>query len=161
MANWYNTSTTLASPSSINFLIFGAAWSFISLVCIEVLPRFLPRSTHPLLPNPFLAYPLTHPPCSVPKPYIAAPFDITNTLFYFSGFVSLAVFLQGLLFCRGDVCHAAQADVAFGAFSFLMWGASATLTALDVLKTRRQGGGSGGRPRAGTGAMPGMKEASA
>ncbi|KAG7294282.1 hypothetical protein NEMBOFW57_004353 [Staphylotrichum longicolle] len=148
VAHWYNTTTTLASPSPINFLIFGAIWSYISLVCIEILPRFLPR---------------------VPKAYVAAPFDLTNALFYFSGFVALAVFLQGLLFCRGDVCHAAQADVAFGAFSFAVWSASAALTALEVLKVRRQGGGGGGGAgmgggrQVGTGAFPGvgMKEAAA
>lgn len=75
-------------------------------------------------------------------------------LFYFSGFVALAVFLQGLLFCRGDVCHAAQADVAFGAFSFLVWVASTALTLMEVFKAKRQG-------HAGTGAIPMMKEASA
>jgi len=45
VAHWYNTTTTLPSPSSINFLIFGSVWSFLSLVCIQILPRFLPRST--------------------------------------------------------------------------------------------------------------------
>jgi len=135
VANWYSTTTSYPSPSQVNFLIFGAVWSFFSLACIEVLPRFLPR---------------------IPKAYIAAPFDLTNALFYFAGFAALAAFLQGLLFCRGDVCGAAQADVAFGAFSFAIWTASAALTCVEVFKARRGGGAS---PKAGTGAMPGMKEA--
>ncbi len=75
--------------------------------------------------------------------------------------MSLAVFLQSLLFCRGDVCHAAQADVAFGAASFLVWGASAVLTVVEVLKVRRQGGGGAGGRHVGTGAVLGMKEAAA
>ncbi|KAJ4307116.1 hypothetical protein N0V88_000493 [Collariella sp. IMI 366227] len=45
VANWYRTSTTIPSPSEINFLLFTACWSSLSLLGIEVLiPRFLPRS---------------------------------------------------------------------------------------------------------------------
>jgi hypothetical protein len=103
----------------------------------------------------------------VPKPYIAAPFDLTNALFHLAGFSALAAFLNGLLFCHGDVCHAAQAAAAFAAFSFAVWSASAALTCLEVVKVRKGGavgagiaGGAGSKP-AGTGAMPwpGKKEA--
>ncbi|EAQ83932.1 predicted protein [Chaetomium globosum CBS 148.51] len=104
-----------------------------------------------------------------PNPYITAPFDLTNALFHLAGFSAHAAFLNGLLFCRGDVCHAAQASVAFAAFSFAVWSASAALTVLEAVKVRRAGAGAGagaavgggaGRP-AGTGAMPwpGKKEA--
>ncbi|KAK4038940.1 membrane-associating domain-containing protein [Parachaetomium inaequale] len=135
VANWYNTTTTFSSPSQVNFLVFAAVWSFVSLACIEVLPRFLPR---------------------IPKAYIAAPFDLANALFYFAGFAALAAFLSGLLFCRGDVCHAAQADVAFGAFSFAIWAASAAMTCMEVFNKARRSG----VPASGTGAVPpGMKEA--
>ncbi|KAK4156693.1 membrane-associating domain-containing protein [Chaetomidium leptoderma] len=133
VAKWYNTATAFSSPPQINFLLFGAIWSFFSLSCIEVLPRFLTRSK---------------------STYIAAPFDLTNTLFSFAGFVALAVFLQGLLFCRGAVCHAARADVAFGAFSFALWTASAVMTALEIVRAKRTGGGL----PAGTGAVPAMKK---
>ena len=52
--------------------------------------------------------------------------------------------------------------MAFGAASFLAWGASAVLTVLEVLRAKRQGGGGGGVGRlAGTGALPGMKESAA
>ncbi|AEO61870.1 hypothetical protein MYCTH_27099, partial [Thermothelomyces thermophilus ATCC 42464] len=74
--------------------------------------------------------------------YIAASLDLTNTLFYLAGFAALAAFLNSLLFCRGDVCRAAQADVAFGAFSFATWAASAALTCTEVVRARRAGGGS-------------------
>ncbi|KAK4235605.1 membrane-associating domain-containing protein [Achaetomium macrosporum] len=136
VAHWYNTVTAFPSPPEINFLIFGAIWSWLSLVCIEVLPRFLPRT---------------------PKAYIAAPFDLTNTLFWFSGCIALSVFLGKLFFCRGSVCHAARADVAFGAFSFIIWAVSTLLTALEIVRARR------GHGHAGTGAvpMPAMKESAA
>ncbi|KAK4248682.1 membrane-associating domain-containing protein [Corynascus novoguineensis] len=137
VANWYNTSTSYLPPSQINFLIFAAVWSLISIACIELVPRFVSR---------------------IPKAYIAAPLDLTNALFYLAGFAALAAFLNGLLFCRGDVCHAAQAAVAFGAFSFAAWTASAALTCLELFKARR---GSIRSPRAAaaTSSSPGMKEA--
>ncbi|KAK3293392.1 membrane-associating domain-containing protein [Chaetomium fimeti] len=131
VANWYRTTTSLPSPSQINFLLFGAIWSFISLACIEILPRFLPR---------------------IPKPYIAAPLDLTNALFHLAGFAALAAFLSGLLFCHGDVCHTAQAAAAFSAFSFAVWSASAVLTCLEALKIKRGAGGGGGGVPAGSGA---------
>ncbi|KAH6848382.1 membrane-associating domain-containing protein [Chaetomium sp. MPI-CAGE-AT-0009] len=133
VANWYRTATAFPSPSQVNFLIFGGAWSFISLACIELLPRFLPR---------------------IPKPYIAAPLDLTNALFHLAGFAALAGFLGGLLFCHGDVCHAAQAAAAFSAFSFAVWSASAALTYLEALKIRR-----GGVPAGSGGGVPVKKEA--
>jgi hypothetical protein len=50
VAHWYNSTTTFPSPSQINFLIFTAIWSFISLASIELLPRYLPRSKPSLFP---------------------------------------------------------------------------------------------------------------
>ncbi|KAL2197238.1 membrane-associating domain-containing protein [Corynascus similis CBS 632.67] len=133
VANWYNASTSYLPPSQINFLIFAAVWSLISIACIELVPRFVSRT------------------------YIAAPLDLTNALFYLAGFAALAAFLNGLLFCRGDVCHAAQAAVAFGAFSFAAWTASAVLTCLELFKAKR---GSIRSPRAAaaTSSSTSMKE---
>jgi hypothetical protein len=39
-------------------------------------------------------------------------------LFWFAGFIALAVFISNLLFCRGDVCRAAQAATVFGALEW-------------------------------------------
>ncbi|KAK4102587.1 hypothetical protein N658DRAFT_393630, partial [Parathielavia hyrcaniae] len=116
VAHWYNSKTTLSSPTQINYLIFTAIWSILSLASIESLPRMFPRTS---------------------KPYLALPFDAATTLFSFAGFVALAVFLQGLLFCHGAPCHAAQADVAFAAFSFATWAASTALTAIEMVRARR------------------------
>ncbi|AEO71710.1 uncharacterized protein THITE_2027507, partial [Thermothielavioides terrestris NRRL 8126] len=106
VTNWYMTTTTVSSPSQINFLIFSS-------ICL-------------------------------PRHYISAAFDATNVLFWFAGAIALGVFLERLFFCRGDVCRAAQADVAFAVFSFVLWSASALLTGWDVLRARRRGGSSGG-----------------
>lgn len=43
VVHWYNVTTAVSSPSQLNFLIFGGIWSILSLVSIEVVPRFFPR----------------------------------------------------------------------------------------------------------------------
>jgi len=62
--------------------------------------------------------------------------QLLNTLFYFAGFVALAVFLSKLLFCRGTVCVAARADAAFAAFSWIIWTATTVLLSLEVFGRR-------------------------
>lgn len=81
--------------------------------------------------------PQTNPPTNAnpaSTPYIHLAVSLVTTLFYFAGFVALAVFLGKLLFCRGSVCAAARADAAFAAFSWLLWTASSTLIGLQVFK---------------------------
>jgi hypothetical protein len=60
--------------------------------------------------------------------------EVLNVLFYFAGFIALAVFLSQLLFCRGSVCAAARADTVFASASFLLWVGSTYLMAKDVFK---------------------------
>lgn len=55
-------------------------------------------------------------------------------LFYFAGFVALAVFLSKLLFCRGAVCGSARAATAFSAFEFILWAATSFFTIKDATK---------------------------
>ena len=44
--------------------------------------------------------------------------EVLTMIFWFAGFIALAVFINNLLFCRGNVCRAAQAATVFGAFSW-------------------------------------------
>jgi len=74
-------------------------------------------------------------------------------MFYFAGFVALAVFLSRLLFCRGMVCSAARADTAFASFSFALWAVTAGLKFRDLIK------GGGFRKPAATMSGAQMKEA--
>ena len=59
---------------------------------------------------------------------------MSNTLFFFAGFIALGHFLSILLFCRGTVCAAAQADTAFAAFLFCTWGVTVFFAARDMFK---------------------------
>lgn len=43
VAHWYDADTLTASPSQINFLIFLSLFSVVSLVYLELTPRFAAR----------------------------------------------------------------------------------------------------------------------
>ncbi|KAL2117049.1 hypothetical protein VTJ04DRAFT_9217 [Mycothermus thermophilus] len=134
VTRWYNEKTPLPTPPQTTFLLAAACWSLISLVAVELLPRFLPH---------------------VSKPYLLLPFDLTNTLFYLGGLAALTVFMGQLVVCWTFVCYAAQADVAASAASFAIWSASAFLTVKDLINERKT---KGGRGSAGRGEMVGEKE---
>ncbi|TVY24578.1 hypothetical protein LHYA1_G006303 [Lachnellula hyalina] len=113
VAHWYNADTLTAPPKQIDFLIFVPVFSFISVFYLEFVPRFAPKASHP---------------------YALFVVEILNTLFYFSGFIALAVFIGRLLFCRGSVCSAARADAVFAAFSWILWAASSVVGALKIFR---------------------------
>jgi len=118
VAHWYDADTLTASPSQINFLIFAPLFTFISVLYLEITPRFLTKASHP---------------------YIHFAFELLNVQFYFAGFIALAVFLGKLLFCRGSVCYAARADAVFAAFSWLLWMGSTTILAMEIFKNGFRG----------------------
>ncbi|KKY30580.1 hypothetical protein UCDDA912_g09438 [Diaporthe ampelina] len=113
VANWYNIDTLTSSPSQVNFLVFVPLFSLISIAYLEAVPKFMPKFSHP---------------------WAVLALEVTNVLFYFAGFVALAVFLTHLLFCRGAVCGSARAATVFSSFNFLLWTATAALTIKDALK---------------------------
>lgn len=118
-----------ASPSQINFLIFLPLFSFLSIAYLEVTPRFAAKG---------MLISARSPPSILTKaashPYLHLAFEVLNVLFYFAGFVALAVFLGKLLFCRGSVCAAARADAVFAAFSWILWTGTTTILALEIFK---------------------------
>ncbi|KAK0703338.1 hypothetical protein B0T26DRAFT_744242 [Lasiosphaeria miniovina] len=61
VSNWYNTDTKTSSLAQINFLIFAPLWSLLSIACLEMVPKFLPRLSNP---------------------YDALGLETTNVLFY-------------------------------------------------------------------------------
>ncbi|KAH8778696.1 membrane-associating domain-containing protein [Diaporthe sp. PMI_573] len=129
VANWYNVDTLTSSPSQVNFLVFVSLFSLLSVAYLEGVTKFKPQFSHP---------------------WAVLALEVTNVLFYFAGFVALAVFLTHLLFCRGAVCGSARAATVFSSFNFLLWTATAALTIKDALK-----GGFAGL-RMGRGAGQGM-----
>ncbi|PSR79273.1 membrane-associating domain-domain-containing protein [Coniella lustricola] len=146
VANWYDVQTLTSSPSQINFMVFVPLFTLISVAYLEAIPRFMPKFHHP---------------------WAVIALELTNVLFYFAGFIALAVFLSKLLFCRGTVCSSARAATAFGSFEWALWAVTAGLTLKDALKGGFAGlrnAGSGGRSGGNSQAQfdqrgPPMKEA--
>ncbi|KAI3327638.1 membrane-associating domain-containing protein [Xylariaceae sp. AK1471] len=113
VANWYNADVMSPPPPQIGWLLFVSLFTIISIGFLEGVPRLAPRFFHP---------------------YAAFSLEIGNALFYFAGFIALSTFMGGLLYCRGSVCSAARADVAFGIFEFLLWASSASLMGRDLFR---------------------------
>jgi len=113
VANWYNSDTLTASPSQINFLIFVPVWSFITIAYLEITPVYAKRASHP---------------------YAHFALEIITTIFYFAGFVALAVFLSKLLYCRGTVCASARAAAIFSSINCATWILTTILLGMEIFK---------------------------
>ncbi|KUI57717.1 hypothetical protein VP1G_05051 [Cytospora mali] len=114
VVHWYNVDTLTSPPAQVNFLIFVPLFSLISIAYMEATPRHLHQH-------------------AVSHPWAVLALEVTNVIFYFAGFVALAVFLNNLLFCRGAVCGSARASAVFAAFNFALWGATAGLAIKNAL----------------------------
>ncbi|KFY15107.1 hypothetical protein V491_05773, partial [Pseudogymnoascus sp. VKM F-3775] len=137
-AHWYDADTLTASPSQFNFLIFTGVWSLLSIFYLEIVPRRWPRGMpSPSLPPNRESRKRTNADGTLTTgshPYAAFALESLTTLFHFSGFIALAVFLSKLLFCRGSVCNAARADVGAASFGFVLWIASTVMMGIEIFK---------------------------
>lgn len=137
---WYNDDTLTSPPAPVSFMIFVPLFSMVSCVYLEITPKFLPKYLHP---------------------WAVLGFEVINVIFYFAGFVAMAVFLNNLVYCRGAVCASARAATVFASFNFVLWGVTAGLAIKGTfngmfasLLARRTGANSGA-----TDQSPQMKEA--
>jgi len=86
------------SPSQINFLLFDAVWTLLALLYLTLVPwRFSDTRAH--------------------HKFAILGVEVLTMLFWFAGFVALAVFLSDRV-CFGHVCSAAKAAAVFGAFEW-------------------------------------------
>lgn len=115
VVEWYFRVTQLAAPTEFTFLIFAPTWTLVSLAYLELTPRLAPRASHP---------------------YAALTFEFLNTVFYFSGFIALGVFLGRVVFCRGPECIAARIAVVAASVEFVLW----TVTFCIMIKYVFKGG---------------------
>lgn len=113
MIDWYLSHTRFSSPHIFNFLLVAPIISFLSMLYLELAPRFAPRASHA---------------------FAVLAVESLNTIFYFSGFIALAVFLSELAFCNGPQCAAGQALATVAAISFIAWLATTALVAKDIFK---------------------------
>ncbi|KAK0740229.1 marvel domain-containing protein, partial [Schizothecium vesticola] len=113
VANWYNTSTIIASPPHVNAMLVSAIFSLLSVALLELLPKFVPFFSNP---------------------YLHLAIESANALFWLGSGVALAVFLGRLLSCRGGVCAAAQADAVFAYVMFVAWLGTLVPLAMGIVK---------------------------
>lgn len=100
VANWWGNYYHGMSPSQVNFLLFNAIWTFLALAYLIVVPwRFSETIAH--------------------HKFAILGVEAVTMLFWFAGFIALAVFLSGRL-CYGRVCDCAKAAAVFAAFEWLV-----------------------------------------
>jgi len=104
------------SPVEVNFLIFSPVWSLLALV-------------------PLVAVPLKFPSMAASKGprYGLLALELLTGLYWFGGFIALAVFLRDRI-CFGTVCDVAKAGTALSAINWLAWVASLVLGTLRAFR---------------------------
>ncbi|KAI0479071.1 membrane-associating domain-containing protein [Xylariaceae sp. FL0804] len=118
VTNWYNVDTLTMPPAQVAWLLFSSLFAIATVGYIELTARFVPKYSHV---------------------FAVLALESLAAVFHFAGLVALGVFLNSLFFCRGSVCGAARASVAFGAFEFALFSATAGMTAMTLLRSKRGG----------------------
>ncbi|EOD49496.1 hypothetical protein GTA08_BOTSDO00131 [Neofusicoccum parvum] len=114
VCDWWTSHWHANSPAEINFLIFTSVWTILALVYLVVAPARFPVAAH--------------------KFGILAAEALTM-LFWFAGFIALAVWLDDRV-CFGSVCASAKAATVFAAFEWLIFAGTTILATLHVWRTR-------------------------
>lgn len=96
VANWWSGYWHAYSPSEVNFLIFASVWTLLALIYLILAPWRFPTFAHM---------------------FAILAVEALTMLFWFAGFVALAVFL-GDRVCFGSVCSCAKAATVFAAFEW-------------------------------------------
>ncbi|KAL6718543.1 hypothetical protein ACLMJK_004635 [Lecanora helva] len=122
------------TPSQDSFLLFAAVWTCIVVLYLGLAPRFFPSLAHP---------------------FAILGLDAVTMIFWFAGFIALAVFdndihddlnyefgssRRGCGYI-GNFCGIITAAVVFGAFEWVLFAITTTLSALDVFRGRNKSTG--------------------
>ena len=110
------------APAEINFLVFSPVWTLLALAALIVVPMKMPHVASSKLPK-----------------FALVGLEALTMLYWFAGFIALAVFLSDRI-CFGAVCSVAKAGTAISAFQWLMF---AVTTVFSILNAVRGGGSSG------------------
>ncbi|KAF2033507.1 hypothetical protein EK21DRAFT_58428 [Setomelanomma holmii] len=128
VSSWWLSHWRESSPSEVNFLIFAPSWTVLALVPLIAMPW---RFSH-LLSSSLAKWGLL-------------TLEGLTMLFWFGGFVALAVFLSDRI-CFGTVCDVARASTAISAFNWVAWAITFVVSVVKMFKGgdmgfgRRKGG---------------------
>jgi hypothetical protein len=137
VSSWWSSHWRQSSPSEVNFLIFAPSWTILALAPLIAIPL---RFSH-LLSS------------SLAKWGLLALEGLTM-LYWFGGFIALAVFLSDRI-CFGTVCDVARASTAISALNWVAW---AVTFVVGVVQMFKSGGMSFGRNKSGLDAGAGKVE---
>ncbi|KAF9633928.1 hypothetical protein BFW01_g4823 [Lasiodiplodia theobromae] len=114
VCDWWTSHWMAASPAEVNYLIFVSVWTILALAYLIVAPARFPAAAHK---------------------FAILGVEALTMLFWFAGFIALAVWLTDR-WCFGNVCASARAATVIGAFEWLAFAATTVLASLHVWKTR-------------------------
>jgi len=115
VASWWSKYWRDSAPSQINFLLFSSIWTILSL-------GFLTAAALPRFQGMAMAHRI-----------VLLVVEALTMMFWFGGFVALAVFLSARV-CFGTVCNVAKAGVVFAALQWLLFVATASMMAINVFR---------------------------
>ncbi|KAG5926657.1 hypothetical protein E4U42_003068 [Claviceps africana] len=113
VVNWYRTNTSKAPPNSVDFLLSASIMSMLSILYLELSPRFFDR---------------------LARPYLFLAVEGLNSILYFAGFIAIAVHIGSLAYCNtGNMCGASRGNSVVAAGAFCAWIASTILRAKRII----------------------------
>jgi len=116
VANWWGGYWNAGAPSQVAFLLFCSVFTIITLTYLIVVPmRFAETKAN--------------------HAYVVAGVEGLTMIFWFAGFLALAVWL-GNRVCFGHVCSAAKAATAFGAFAWVAFAITFGLAVMYLIRGR-------------------------
>ncbi|KAL1601553.1 hypothetical protein SLS60_006468 [Paraconiothyrium brasiliense] len=119
VASWWTSHWRAMSPVEVNFMVFSPVWSLLALVALVVVPmKFSSLAS------------------STGGKFGLLGLEILTMLYWFGGFIALAVFLRDRI-CFGTVCDIAKAGTALSAVNWLVWMGSAVLSAVMCFRRER------------------------
>ncbi|KAJ4369738.1 hypothetical protein N0V83_005501 [Neocucurbitaria cava] len=116
VSSWWSSHWRQLSPSEVNFMIFAPAWSILALTALLVIPM---KFSH-LLASPAARYGMLG-------------LEALTMLFWFGGFIAMAVFLSDRI-CFGTVCDVARAGTVISAFNWVAWTVTFVFGVIGVVK---------------------------
>jgi hypothetical protein len=102
------------SPVEVNFMIFSPVWSILALAALIVVPWKMPYAAQNTGPK-----------------FGLLVLELVTTLYWFGGFIALAVFLNDRI-CFGTVCSVAKAGTAISALNWVAWMVTLVLSVVRV-----------------------------
>jgi len=115
VSDWHHSSYYTWSPSQAKFFLFTACWTLLAVVYLAFAPTRFPDAAHK---------------------FAILAVEFLTMLFWFAGWVALAVLL-GDIGCEGwAACQVAEAATVFGAIEWLLFVATMVIAALHVWRTR-------------------------